>query len=86
MREHNVLSCSKGYIQRVTQSYEEVTLEKVRKYFLNTLKFAKLYMEGETAYTVNHRMKELRKEKRCHRGSAEFLVDHSKKVYSRSRL
>ena len=43
MREHNVLSCSKGYIQRVTQSYEEVTLEKVRKYFLNTLKFAKLY-------------------------------------------
>ena len=70
----------------MTQSYEELTIEKVRKYFLNTLKFAKLYLEGETAYTVNDRMKELRKEKRCHRGSAVFHVDHSKKVYNRSRV
>ena len=57
MREHNVLSCSKGYIQRVTQSYDEVTIDRVRKYFLNTLKFTKLYLKGETVYTVNDRMK-----------------------------
>ena len=86
MKEHNVLSCSKGYVARVVQSYEAVKVEQVRKYFISTIKFAMLYLEGETAFTVNNRMKELRKEHKGHRGAAEFEVDHSKKIYNRYRI
>ena len=86
MKEHNILGSSRGYVERVVASYEAVKVNMVRKYFLSTLKFAKLYMEGETAYTVNTRMKELRKVKKGHRGAAQFEVDHSKKVYNRQRM
>ena len=85
MKEHNVLGCSKGYIDRVVESYGAVKIEMVQKYFLSTLKFARLYMEGETGYTVNTKMKELRKLHKGHRGAAEFTVDHSKKSYNRDR-
>ena len=85
MKEHNVLSCSTGYVARVVQSYEAVKVEQVRKYFLSTLSFAKLYLEGETAFTVNTKMNELRKTHKGHRGAAEFEVDHSKKNYDRYR-
>ena len=86
MKEHNVLSTSKGYIERVVQSYEAVKLDMVQKYFLSTLKFARVYLEGETGYTVNTKMKELRKVHKCHRGAAEFTTDHSKKSYNRDRF
>ena len=86
MKQHNVLSCSKGYVNRVVASYESVKIIMVRKYFLSTLKFARLYMEGETAYTVNAKMNELRKLHKAHRGAAEFEVDHSKKAYNRFRI
>ena len=85
MKEKNVLSSSKGYVARVVQSYEAVKVEQVRKYFLSTLKFAKFYLEGETAFTVKNKMDELRKTHRGHRGAAEFEVDHSKKGYNRYR-
>ena len=85
MKTHNVLSSSKGYVARVVQSYEAVKVEQVRKYFLSTLKFAKFYLEGETAFTVKNKMDELRKTHRGHRGAAEFEVDHSKKGYNRYR-
>ena len=83
MKTHNVLGCSKGYVNRVVTSYSTVTVEKVRKYHMNALKFVKLYLEGETGYTVNKRMAEIRK---SHRGAATFEVDHSKKAYERMRM
>ena len=86
MKEKNVLSCSRGYVNRVIQSYEAVKIVNVRKYFLSTLKFARLYLEGETAFTVNSRIKELRREKKGHRGAAQFETDHSKKAYTRYRV
>ena len=86
MKEHNILNSSKGYIERVVDSYTAVTVEKVQKYFLSTLKFCRLYLEGETGYSVNQRMKDLRKTKKCHRGAAILEVDHTKKQYNRIRL
>ena len=86
MRERNVLGSSKGYVERVLSSYEAVTLDKVKKYFLSTLKYARLYLQGETALTVNEKMKELRKAHNVHRRANDFSVDHSKKVYVRDRL
>ena len=71
MKEHNILGSSRGYLERVVASYEAVKVHMVRKYFLSTLKFAKLYMERETAYTVNTRMKELRK---GHRGAYKDIL------------
>ena len=86
MKEHNVLGSSRGYIDRIVESYTTVTPEKVQKYFLSTLKFCQLYMEGETGFTVNERMKQLRQQKKCHRGSAMIEVDHTLKRYNRDRL
>ena len=86
MRENNVLGSSKGYIERILRSYDAVTPEKAQKYFLSTLKFAELYLQGETGYTVNKKMAELRKVHKSHRTGALFEIDHSKKVYNRKRL
>ena len=85
MKQHNVLGSSKGYVQRVVSSYDAVTLENVQKYFLSTLKFAELYRQGETAFTVNQKMADLRKKRKSHREGAQFEVDHSKKKYNRKR-
>ena len=81
----DLLGSSRGFVERVTASYEAVKVDMVRKYFLSTLKLARLYLEGATAYNVNARYKELRKQKRGHRGAAQFEVDHSKKIYPRDR-
>ena len=81
-----MLGCSRGYVARVAASYEAVKVEMVRKYFLSTLNFARLYQEGANAYIVNERMSELRKVKKGHRGAATFAVDHTKKVYKRDRF
>ena len=86
MKEHNILGSSKGYIQRVVDSYSAVTLDKVRKYFLSTLKFCHLYLEGETGYSVNQKMRDLRKMKKCHRGAAEPDAERTKKPYNRDRM
>lgn len=86
MKERNVLGTSRGYVERVVSSYTAVTAEDVRKYFLSTLKFCRFYTEGETGFTVNKRMQELRKAKKCHRGPAQLEVDHTKKLYSRDRF
>ena len=83
MKKHNIVGTARGYLDRILASYSSVTPEKVRKYFLSSYKFVKLYQEGETGYTVNKRMAEIRK---SHRGAAQFDVDHSKKVYNRHRL
>ena len=85
MKEKNIEGSSRGFIPRIIDSYSSITVEKVRKYFLSTLKFCKLYTEGETGYTVNKRMQEMRKNKRCHRGAAQAEVDHSGKAYNRHR-
>ena len=74
MKVHNVVGTSKGYVQRVVNSYSAVTLVQVRKYFLSALKFMMLYLEGETGYTVNKRMEEIRK---SNRGARMFEVDHN---------
>ena len=81
-----MLGSSRGYIERVVKSYEAVKLVSVQKYFLSTLKFARLYMDGETGYTVNDKMKELRKVHKGQRGAAQYTVDYSLKVYNRKRL
>ena len=86
MKEHNVLGSSQGYVQRIIESYSAVTVSKVQKYFLSTLKFCQLYLDGETGFTVNDKMKQLRKEKKCHRGATMLEVDHTKKLYNRNRL
>ena len=86
MKEHNILNSSKGYIQRVVDSYSAVTVEKVRKYFLSTLKFCRLYLEGESGYSVNQKMKDLRKLKKCHRGAAEPDAGKTKITYNRNRM
>ena len=86
MKERNVEGSSRDYISRVVSSYGSVSLQMVRKYFLSTLKFCHLYMAGESGFTVNKKMEELRKQKKCHRGAVELEVDHSKKVYMRNRL
>ena len=83
MKTHNIVGCSRGYVERVVQSYSSLTVEKVRKYYRNALKFVNLYREGETGYTVNQRMADIRKQ---HRGAATFEVDHSKKAYPRLRI
>ena len=62
-----MLGSSRGFVARIAASYEAVKVEMVRKYFLSTLSFARLYMEGADAYTVNPRMTELRKVKKGHR-------------------
>ena len=85
MKENNVLGSSRGYIQRILDSYSSVTVLKVQKYFLSTLKFCQMYMEGATGYDVNDRLKQIRKEKKCHRGAAMPEVDHSLKNYNRNR-
>ena len=86
MKERNILSSSKGYLERGIGSYEAVKLEQVRKYFLSTLRFARFYLEdGATVFTVNQKVAELRKVKKSHRGAAEYEVDHSKKKYNRYR-
>ena len=86
MKEHNVLGSSRGYVERVVQSYKAVKLRSVQKYFLSTLKFARLYLEGESGYTVNEKLNQLRKVHKGHRGAAEYSVDHSLKAYNRNRL
>ena len=86
MKERNVEGSSRGYMERVISSYSAVTPLDVRKFFLSTLKFCGLYMQGETGLTVNRKMQELRKIKKCHRGAARLDSDTSKKVYSRQRL
>ena len=86
MKERNVLSSSRGFVDRVINSYKAVRVEQVQKYFLSTLKFARLYLAGETAYTVNKKMDELRKVHKQHRGAAEFDADHSNKKYNRYRF
>ena len=86
MKQHNVLGSSKGYIDRIVKSYEAVKMEMEQKYFLSTIKFARLNLEGESGFTINAKMKELRKVKTCHRGATEFTIDHSKKNYNRNRL
>ena len=83
MRKHNIVGTSRGYVDRILASYSSVTPDKVRKYFLSSQKFVSLYLEGETGYTVNKRMAEIRK---SHRGAAQFEVDHSKKTYNRYRF
>ena len=45
MKIRNVIGTSKGYVDRVLDSDSSVTPENVQKYFLNTLKFMKLYLE-----------------------------------------
>ena len=86
MKEHNILGTGKGYIQRIIDSYSAVTVTKVQKYFLSTLKFCQLYVEGASGFNVNERMKQLRKAKKCHRGAAMPQVDHTLKRYNRNRL
>ena len=87
LKERNILSSSKGYVEMVVKSYEVVKVEQVRKYFLSTLKFARFYLEeGATVFTVNAKVAQLRKVHKCHRGAASFEVDHSKKKYNRYRL
>ena len=81
-----MLGSSSGYIQRIIDSYSTVTVEKVQKYFLSTLKFCQMYVEGATGFNVNDRMRELRKQKKGHRGAAIPVVDHSQKAYPRNRL
>ena len=75
MKTHNIIGCSRGFVERVVASYSSVTVEKVRKYYLSALKFMRLYMEGFTGMNVNKRMAEIRK---SHRGAASFDIDHSK--------
>jgi hypothetical protein len=86
MRERNILGSSKGYIDRIVASYSSVTLENARKYFLSTLKFCRLYMDGENAFTVNKKIQEMRKKKKCNRGAVELIIDQSKKAYNRDRF
>ena len=86
MKQNNILGSSKGYIQRVVDSYSAVSVNNVMKYFLSTLKFCQLYLEGETGYTVNQKMRDMRKQKKCHRGTIMLKVDHTKKRYNRNRL
>ena len=86
MKQNNILGSSKGYIQRVVDSYSAVSVNNVRKYFLSTLKFCHLYLEGENGYTVNQKMRDMRKQKKCHRGAIMLEVDHTKKRYNRNRL
>ena len=86
MKERNVLSSSRGFVERVVNSFEAVKVEQVQKYFLSTLKFARLYLEGATAYNVNKKYDDLRKVHKQHRGAAEFVVDHNKKNYNRYRF
>ena len=51
MKEHNVLGSSRGYIDRIVESYTTVTPEKVQKYFLSTLKFSRNFQ-----IMINHKL------------------------------
>ena len=43
-------------------------------------------MDGENAFTVNKKIQEMRKKKKCNRGAVELTIDHSKKAYNRDRF
>ena len=47
MKERNILGSSRGYLDRIIESYSAVTVTNVRKYFLSTLKFSRLYLSGK---------------------------------------
>ena len=83
MRKKNVVGSSRGYLERILASYSSVTPEKVRKYSLNSDRFANLYRDGETGYSAIKKMAQIRK---SHRGPAQFDPDHSKKIYNRNRM
>ena len=99
MKRNNVIGSSKGFVERVCQSYTSVEVKNVRgrfkkdhlilfpfqlrKYFLSCMKFMALYKTGETGCTVFQAMARQRKKHR--EGAIYGPVDHSKKVYSRKR-
>ena len=83
MKEKNTVGSSKGYLERVIASYKSVKIDAIRKYFMSSVKFMNLYLDGETGFTVNQKMAELRK---CHRRPIDLKVDHSKKTYERERI
>ena len=65
------------------ESYSHVDIYQIRKYFLSVLKFMEIYKTGETGNRVFELMKKQRKK---HRGGAEFDPDIHRNVYNRQRL
>ena len=74
MKERNIVGNSKGYIERIVSSYKSVKIEAIRKYFMSSVKYMNLYIDGETGFTVNKKMTEMRK---SHRRPADLVIDHS---------
>ena len=83
MKRRNIIGSSAGYVERVCESYSHVDIYQIRKYFLSVLKFMEIYKTGETGNRVFELMKKQRKK---HRGGAEFDPDIHRNVYNRQRL
>ena len=75
---------TKGFDQRIQDSYSEITVERVRKYFLSSDKFCRLYDGGNDGTTAFKKMTESRNSHRRVCGGS-MSPTRSKKVYDRKR-
>ena len=82
MRENNIVGCSRGYVERVERSCDEMTPERVQKYMGTVLRYVSLYESGETGDSVGQAMAIARKK---HRRPVDLEVDHKLKRYNRNR-
>ena len=82
-----LLGKTKQFLPRILTSYEEVTPQRTRKYFLSSDKFAQLYETGDDGTTVYKKMAEARKQHRKFGGMAPWGDQEERRGrYERLRL
>ena len=76
LREHNIIGCSKGYVQRYELGLQTITVEMVRKFFASCYRFLEAYQmegcDGENVKTYERELKRielLKKPQTVHRGA-----------------
>ena len=81
-RKLNVAGKVGGFDKRILKSYEEITVERIRKYFLSSDKICQLYENGDETSAVLDKLKEARKSHRQCLGSER---DRERPKYERKR-
>ena len=73
---------TKFYVDQILRSYSVVTTDRVRKYFLSSDKFARLYASGKTSAEAYQFMATARK---SHRRALSLHFPAAPTAYSRRR-
>ena len=60
MKEKTIFGNSKGYIERIISFYKSVKIEVIRNYFMSSDDYMNLNIDGETWFTVNKLMAEMK--------------------------